>query len=354
MAELTLQEVAAITGGTLDGDSATAISGVESLERARKQHAAFFVDKGSKNRRRFLACKAGCVLVTAGTAKPEKVGALVFVNDPDMAFIALCERFARTPAPQPTGVHPTAVVAKSAKISASASIGPYVVLGENVVIGDGTVIHAHSVLMEGVEVGKNCLIYPHCTIREFVKLGDNIKLQPGAVVGSDGFGYRFREGQVRAIPQVGTVELGDNVEIGANSCVDRARFGKTILRKDVKLDNLVQVAHNVEIGMGTTIAALSGIGGSSVIGDFCTLTGMTGIPDDLNVGAGSRLLASCGPYSDVPPGSEMYGQPAYPAREYLRIHASIPKLVNMLQEFRTFQRQMMKDARQKPARKGKE
>lgn len=342
MTELTLADIAHMVNGTLDGDPRAVISGVESLTRARKQHLTFYTGMGRKSHAKFVACKAGCVLVKPGVEKPEKTAAMIFVEDPDGAFTAVCEKMLPHPRPVKPGVHATAVVAPSAKLGKNVYIGPYVVISEDVSIGDGAVIHAHCVLMEGVKIGAGCLIYPGCVLREFVILGERVVLLPGVVLGAEGFGMRFRNGMLEQVPQLGTVELEDNVLVGANSAIDRARFGKTRIKKDTKIDNLVQIGHNVEIGRACGIAALTGIGGSTVIGDFCNISGQAGIANDVEIGPGAKLLARCGVEGDVEPGAEVYFQPVMPGSAYQRNKIYTKRLPDLFERVKQLEAQLTK------------
>lgn len=329
MPSLTLAEVAAITGGRLEGDPAAVVEGPESLTRARKKHITFFTGSGA-HVDNYHASKAGCVLVKDGVEKPANVLALVRVTDPDEAFSKVYSRMLRHPKRPAPGIHPTAVISPSAKVDATAHIGAYAVLGDEVTIGANSIIHSHCVLMESSSVGANSVLYPHCVLREFVKLGNNVVMQPGAVIGADGFGYRFRDGELRQTPQLGNVELEDEVHIGANSSVDRARFGKTRVGKGTKIDNLVQVGHNVDIGMACGVAALTGIGGSTTIGDFADLSGQSGIPNDITIGPGAKLLARCGPYFDVPAGAEVFGSPPLPRRQFFTTNVLLERSPEVL------------------------
>lgn len=324
MRTMTLAEVAEMVGGTLHGDPAAEVSGVESLKRARSKHVSFFID--GPHRASFLACRAGAVLVKPGTQKPERVGALIEVADPDEAFTRLYCSLLPEAAPPAPGVHPTAVVAKSAKVDATAHLGPYVVIGENAVIGAGAVVHAHCVVMEGSTVGDRSVLYPHCVLREFVTLGSDCLLQPGAVIGGDGFGYKVKDGSLQLVPQRGTVELGNEVHIGCNTNVDRARFGKTSVGKGTKIDNLVQVGHNVTIGNTCGIAGMTAIAGSVTIEDFVQIGGDAAISNEVTVGTGSKLLGRCGVDRDIEPNSTVYWSPARGAKETYRLFALFDRL----------------------------
>jgi UDP-3-O-[3-hydroxymyristoyl] glucosamine N-acyltransferase len=330
MAEMTLAEVAALVGGAVEPRevAGAVVSGVESLDRARGKHVTFYVEGPRKPL--FIACRAACVMVRAGVAKPEKTGALIVCDDPDAAFTKLCEHWLPRPTRPKPGIHPTAVIGAGAEIAADASIGPYTVIGERVKVGARSIIHSHCSIMEGAVIGDDCVIYPGCVVREFVIMGRAVMLQPGAVIGGDGFGYKLRDGELKLVPQLGTVDLADDVHIGANSTIDRARFGKTVLGKGTKVDNLCQIAHNVRIGTGCGIAALSGIAGSAIIEDFCDFSGGTGVANDVTVGAGTKLRARAAVDRDLPPGSTMYWSPARPGKEVYRLLSIFEKLPELM------------------------
>ncbi len=328
MAEISLREVADLVGGKLtSGDPANTISGVENLVRARAKHAAFYIEGRLKSR--FEACKAGVLLVKPGTPKPERVGALIEVADPDEAFTTLYQHLLPRPITREPGIHPTAVVDPTATVSESAHIGPYVVIGPGARIGDGAVIHAHCVIMDGSVVGDRCILYPHCVLRERTTIGANCLLQPGVVLGADGFGYKVKDGALHMVPQLGTVELGDDVHIGANTCIDRARFGKTSVGRGTKIDNLVQIGHNVTIGSTCGIAGMTGIAGSVTIGDFVHVGGGAVIANEVEVGSGAKLLGRCGIFEDVEPNQELYWAPADGKKETFRLFALFKRLPDM-------------------------
>jgi len=335
---MTLAEVAALVDGKLSGDPTAEITGVESLVRARSKHAAFFID--GPQRQRFTVCRAGVVLVKPGTAWPEKVGALIEVADPDEAFTKLyCHMLPLAARPAP-GVHATAVVAATATVHPTAYLGPYVVVGEGASVGENCVIHSHCVLMEGVSVGARTFMYPHCVIREFVSMGADCLLQPGAVVGGDGFGYKVKDGGLKQVPQRGTVELGDDVHLGCNTTVDRARFGKTSIGRGTKIDNLVQVGHNVTIGNTCGIAALTGIAGSATIEDFVQIGGDAAISNEVTIGSGSKLLGRCGVDRDIEPNSTVYWSPARGAKETYRLFALFDRLPEIAKTVKRLEERM--------------
>ena len=205
-------------------------------------------------------------------------------------------------------------------------VGPHCVVEPGAAIGDGTVLVAQCYVGHSCEVGQNCLFHPHVTLREYTRVGNRVVLQNGAVIGSDGFGYVKDAGHWRKIPQVGIVVLGDDVEIGANTTIDRARFGETRIGNGTKLDNLIQIAHNVTVGEDTAMAAQVGVSGSSHIGSRVQIGGQVGVAGHIHVGDDSVLMAQSGVSKDIPPASVMFGSPAMPAREAKKLHAHLARL----------------------------
>jgi UDP-3-O-[3-hydroxymyristoyl] glucosamine N-acyltransferase len=227
---------------------------------------------------------------------------------------------------RPRGIHPTAVIAPGAKISRGVAVGAHTVIEDGVQIAEGSVLYANCYVGHGAHLGKDCLIYPSVVLREKVFLGNRVIIHSGTVVGSDGFGYVTVDGKHTKIPQVGTVLIEDDVEIGANVTIDRARFDKTIIGEGTKIDNLVQIAHNVTIGKHCLIVAQSGIAGSTKLGDHVILAAQAGLVGHIEIGDGAIVTAQSGVSRSIKPGEQVFGSPAHPLKVAFRNNAHIQRL----------------------------
>jgi UDP-3-O-[3-hydroxymyristoyl] glucosamine N-acyltransferase len=291
------------------------ILGVASLDDANEGDISFY---GSpKYLKALRKSRATAVLVPHGFAE-EVPATRVWVDNPAEAFAKLLEVFAPVPMAFEPGIHPTAVVASDAEIGAEVTIEAFAVVESGVRIGARTIVGSHGYIGHHAVLGEDCRMYPHVTIRERSLIGNRVVFHPGVVIGSDGFGYEFRDGHHQKIPQTGTVQVDDDVEIGANSTVDRARFGRTWIQEGVKIDNLVQIAHNVTIGRHSVICAQVGISGSVRVGNYVTLAGKVGVNGHIEIGDGAIGTAMAAITKSVPPREVLVGVPAKPAREFKR------------------------------------
>ena len=242
--------------------------------------------------------------------------------------------------PKKTGIDPLASVASTAKVGENVYIAPYAVIGEGVVIGDNTQIHANAVIGDYAKVGNNCIIYPNATIYHECRVGNNVILHAGSVIGADGFGHAPSTDGYEKIPQIGIVILEDNVEIGANTCVDRATMGATIIRKGVKLDNLIQVAHNVEIGANTVMASQCGIAGSTKVGEWCMFGGQVGVAGHSKIGDRLNVGAQTGIPGNMKGNQTVMGSPAIDARLFARASVISKKLPEMYATLNALQKEI--------------
>lgn len=322
---LTLAEAAAIAGGVLrGGDAARLITGVGPLTMATEAEASFL------DNRRYAAqltgTKAAAVVLAEEFAArlPDGVAGIVTPH-PYLGFARLAARLHPAPAPRP-GIHPSAIIDPTATIGPGCEIGPHVVIGAGAEIGAGCVIGPLAVIGAGVVLGEGCRLHAHTSISHCLA-GRHVTLHPGARIGQEGFGFAVTpDGRFETMPQLGRVILGDFVEIGANACVDRGSQGDTVLGPGTRLDNLVQIGHNARLGRACVVVAQAAMAGSSSLGDGVQIAGQAGIAGHLHVGDRARVGAQAGVMNEVPPGTDVVGSPAWPARETLRAMAALRRL----------------------------
>ncbi len=336
----TLHELTQLTGGRLlRGDPSRVISGISSLETATEHDICFLGN--AKYLSQFQKSLAGACLVAPETTGAPEAMALIEVTNPTLAFSAVIAHFAANDHSFVPGIHPRAIVDPSAVLDPTrVCIHAGAVIMAGAVIGDGTEIFPNAVVGSNVTIGKDCLIYQNVSIRERCVLGDRVVLQPGAVIGSDGYGYQFAEGRHQKIPQVGIVEIGDDVEVGANTTIDRARFGKTMIGEGTKIDNLVQIGHNVEIGKHCLIIALTGIAGSAKLGNYVTCAAQVGIAGHLEIGDKAVLAARTGVTGDLEGGQTYLGHPAQPMKQELKNVAHLRRLPKLIDEIKELKRKV--------------
>ncbi len=322
--EFRLQEIAERIGAALEGGAGVVVRGVGGVRDAAPDEVSFvslpkYAADAAKTR-------AAALLVSNDWNRAVPCP-ILRVEKPEAAFAKVAALFAK-PAPKfKPGVHATAVVSPEAKIGAEVHIGPHVVVEPGAVVGDRVILHAGVYVGHGVQIGEDGLFYPRVSIREYCVIGRRFIAHNGSVIGSDGFGYAVDKQGVRTkIPQIGIVVIGDDVEIGANVTIDRARFGKTRIGNGVKIDNLVQIAHNVIIGDHSVIVAQVGIAGSSIIGSKVILAGQAGAAGHVVIGDGAIVMAQAGVTKDVPPGAQVMGFPAVPHREFAEMNANLSRI----------------------------
>lgn len=328
-----LADIAARVDGTLDGDGDVEITGVSSIEEPLPGTLTFLASP--KHAARTAGLAVGAILLRHDDP-PVSIPA-VRVADPHLAFVAVIELLHPAAAPA-AGVHPTAVVAPSARFGRNASIGPHAVVGADVVVGDDCVLHAGVVLYPGATIGRRFTAHARAIVREGVRIGDRVTLHAGAVVGSDGFGYLPAPDGIRKIPQIGTVVLEDDVEIGANATVDRAALGATVVGRGTKIDNLVMVAHGCRIGAFSLLAAQVGLAGGTTLGTGVMLGGQAGSAGHLTIGDGARVAAKSGVHNDLPAGGTYGGYPAVEIREWRRSMSALGRLAGLLRRIRRVER----------------
>ena len=324
--KLTAKELAEKIGAKVEGDDSLELTGVAAPERAGARQLIYV--EAAKHAERALASAASCVVASGGVALPGKT--VLRSTYPKVAFAKaaalLLER-----SPIASGMHATAIVAPLARIGANVGIGPFAVIGEDAHIGEGTQIGAHCVIGAGCWIGENCRIHPRVTLYAGVRLGQRVEIHAGTVIGADGFGYAFDGQRYWKFPQAGIVEIGDDVEIGANSTIDRGSLDDTRIGEGVKLDNLVHVGHNVQIGAQTVIAAQTGISGSSTLGHHVVCGGQVGIADHCTLEDGSIAGAQAGipTGKTIRSGQTVWGTPARPLDKFKEAYvwfARLPEL----------------------------
>lgn len=325
-----------MVGGTLRGDGARVIEGAAGLGEATEKDISFLGN--AKYLGQLSGSKAGAFLLPPEA--PDDGRPAVLLKNPPYGWAKVLEVLERERVQRPAGIHPTAVVAASAKIGAGAAVGAYSVVEANAVIGENTVIYPHVYVGHDVKIGRDCLIYPHVTLRERVNLGARVILQPGVVIGSDGFGFVFHEGAHRKIPQIGGVVIGDDVEIQANTTIDRAAIGATTIGAGTKVDNLVQIAHNVEIGKHCLIVALCGIAGSTKLGNYVTMGAQVGVAGHIAIGDGTMVGAKSGVTHTLGAKEAVWGLPAHPIRDELKVIAAVRQLPKFLTEWKALKKKM--------------
>ena len=319
----TVEELARRLGGQVEGNGGLEIHGVAALDQAGSGDLAFL--HNPKYATAMRVTKASAVLVNQDW-RGETGATLIRVKSADAAFAQAAAWMSGPAIAFPPGIHATAVIADGARVGKDAYIGPHCVIEAGATLGDRIVLVAACYIGQGCQVGDDCRFYPHVSLREHTRVGHRVILHNGAVIGSDGFGY-VREGvHWKKVPQVGVVVLGDDVEIGANTTIDRARFGETRIGNGAKIDNLVQVAHNVTIGDDAAIAAQTGIAGSAHIGARVQMGGQSGVGGHLHVGDDSVVGGQAAVLKDVPPATFVSGYPAMPHDQTRKAHAHMMRI----------------------------
>lgn len=314
----TLEELATRIGATVEGDGHYRVSGVADLEHAAASDISFFGNV--RYHQQMLNSKAGAIIVSPTTQREDHRHYLLH-EDPSAAFQGVLAAFCGVKPPLTgfTGIHPTAVIHPTARLGADVVVGPYAVIDAEVSVSDRSFVGSFVYIGPKSRVGTDCLLHPHVVIREGSILGDRVIIQPGAVIGSCGYGYSTdRDGNHKKLDQLGNVVLGSDVEIGANTTIDRARFQSTWIQEGTKIDNLVQIAHNVEIGKHSLIVAQVGIAGSSKLGDHVVLGGQVAVNGHIQIGDGVRVTACSGVSKSLPLAGDYGGVPVQPLTEYNR------------------------------------
>ncbi len=329
-------ELADRLNGKLVGELTPRVTGVATLEEAVETSISWV---GSASMLVRLAESKAAVVVVAQDAEVAEGRAVIRVDDPEMAACRLLELFAPPVDEVCVGVHESAVVHPTAVVE-GAGIGPFVTVGAGAKIGAGTQLHAGVYVGGEAIIGRDCVLWPGVVVRERVVMGDRVIIHPNCTLGADGFGYIFREGCHKKVSQIGTVEIGDDVEIGANSTIDRAKSGVTRVGAGTKIDNLCQIAHNVQIGKHCILTGQTGIAGSTSIGDYVAFGGHGGASDHVNIGNQVQVGAMSVVTRDVADGEIVRGVPSVPNSQFLKEQAALRKLPELLKRVRELEKRL--------------
>ncbi len=325
---MTLKEIAQYLGGELHGPEELEITGPGKIETARKGEITFLANLKYKH---YLSETAASAIIIDASLQGEKVPLPhIVVSDAYVGFVQVLRLFDQPQYTYLEGISEQAWIAKTAQVASSARIGPFAYIGPGAKIGERTVIYPGVVILKEVIVGEDCIFYPNVSVREFCQIGNRVILQNGCVIGSDGFGFAPHNDQYLKIPQMGNVIIEDDVEIGANTTVDRATVGSTVIKKGTKLDNLVQIAHNVTLGEHTVMAAQSGIAGSTEVGHHVSIGGQVGVAGHIRVADRSMIAAQSGVSKTIKEAGIFWGTPAIPITQQKRIDVSLRKLPDLI------------------------
>jgi UDP-3-O-[3-hydroxymyristoyl] glucosamine N-acyltransferase len=336
--EKSLAQISEYLEGELVGDPTTKIRGVAAIEEAQPGELSFLANPRYAH---FLKTTSASAVIVAKDTSAEGIKTpLIKHSNPYFAFARAVELFAGTKKVHPESVHSTAVLAEGVKLEKGVHLGPYVVLEKGVRVKRNSTVLAGSFIGADSSLGEGCLVYPNVIIRENVQIGKKVIIHSGAVIGSDGFGYAREKGVHRKIPQIGGVKIEDEVEIGANVTIDRAALGITRIGKGTKIDNLVQIGHNVDIGERCIIVAQVGIGGSTKIGDDAVLAGQAGLVGHINIGKQVVIGAQSGVTKDIPDGKTVFGCPAREIHKIKRIEAHLSRLDLYVQRLKDVERKL--------------
>lgn len=337
----TLQELASRVGGRVAGDGNVRIARIGTIDEAGDDTLAFATTQAYLDAA--IASAAGAILIDSSLVIPPTDKPLLIVENSRHALAQLLEQL-KPGRPHGPFRHPTAVIEADATLAPDVYVGAHAYIGSGAAIGPGSVVEAGAYVGDGVSIGELAWIHPHVSLMAGSRLGDRVVLHAGCVIGSEGFGWASVEGRAERIPQVGNVVLEDDVEIGANTCVDRAQTGSTRIGAGTKVDNLVQIGHNCRIGKDCLIAALTGLAGSTVIGDRVRVAGQVGFKGHITVGSGVTIAGQSGVWSDVEDGKTVSGNPAHDHRDELRREVMIRNLPKLFDRVEALERSRSRPA----------
>ena len=336
--EFSAKQIAEFIQGTIVGDENATVHTFAKIEEGIPGAISFL--SNPKYTHYIYDTQSSIVLVNKDFEPEKEIKATLIKVDNAYESLAKLLNLYEMSKPKKTGVDPLAYIAPTAKIGENVYIAPFACVGDNAVIGDNTSLHPHATVGSGAKVGSNCILYPHATVYPDCRVGNNCILHAGSVVGADGFGFAPSPEGYEKIPQIGIAILEDNVEIGANTCIDRATMGATIIRKGVKLDNLIQIAHNVEVGSNTVMASQVGVAGSTKIGEWCMLGGQVGVAGHITIGNKVNMGAQSGVHGSIKDGEALIGTPPIGLKNYFKSSAVFKKLPDMYLELNSLKKEI--------------
>ena len=336
--EFTAQQIAQFVQGRVEGDENATVNTFAKIEEGKEGAISFL--SNPKYTHYVYETKSSIVLIDETVELEHPVSTTLIRVKNAYECVAKLLQMYESMKPKKTGIDPLAFVSPKAKVAEGVYVGAFAYISDGAEVGEGSQIYPHAYIGEGVKIGKNALIYPNVTVYHGCKLGNNVTLHAGCVIGADGFGFAPGADGYEKIPQIGIVELEDNVEVGANTCIDRATMGHTLIKQGVKLDNLIQVAHNVEIGKHTVMASQVGIAGSAKIGEWCMFGGQVGVAGHIKVGDHVNVGAQSGIPGNTKSNTTLMGYPAIDPKQFARSAAIYKKLPDMYVELGRLQKEI--------------
>ena len=336
--EFSAKQIAEYIQGVIEGDENATVHTFAKIEEGIPGAISFL--SNPKYTHYIYDTQSGIVLVNKDFAPEKEVKATLIRVDNAYESLAKLLNLYEMSKPKKTGVDPLAYIAPTAKIGQNVYIAPFACVADGAEVGDNTVLHPHATVGTSAKVGSDCILYPHATVYHDCRVGNHCILHAGSVIGADGFGFAPSPEGYEKIPQIGIVILEDNVEVGANTCIDRATMGATIIRKGVKLDNLIQIAHNVEVGSHTVMASQVGIAGSTKVGEWCMFGGQTGLAGHIKIGNKVNLGAQSGVPGSIKDGQNLIGTPPMELKAYFKSSAVFRKLPDMYHELNSLKKEI--------------
>ena len=336
--EFSAKQIAEFIQGTIVGDENATVHTFAKIEEGMPGAISFL--SNPKYTHYIYDTQSSIVLVNKDFTPEKEVKATLIKVDNAYESLAKLLNLYEMSKPKKTGIDPLAYIAPTAKIGENTYIGPFACVGDYAEVGDNTSLHPHATVGSGAKVGNDCILYPHATVYHDCRIGNGCILHAGSVVGADGFGFAPSPEGYEKIPQIGIVILEDNVEIGANTCIDRATMGATVIHKGVKLDNLIQIAHNVEVGSNTVMASQVGIAGSTKVGEWCMFGGQVGLAGHIKVGDKVNCGAQSGIANNTKSGSTIMGSPAFEVKGFMKSSAAFKKLPEIYLELNAMKKEL--------------